>query len=514
MDRLIARAMTLALLLTILAPANAAAERFFEGAARAQAFAEVARLRDLLEPHRDALLAIPGVVGTGIGLDRLSGRLVMRVMVEENSPMPALPAGIQGEPLMVVSQPSIAPQDTCNVAGAACHADQRILPIEMGNSGHTQPVAVTGGLLCHTCTVGFKACDLVTSDTVYVTAAHCSKGSASVCAGAAALGAPTYHRAPLDAPACTLEDTIGATSKQRAPVCGVNNTVDAASVISDAGQTQYAIRDIGVPSVTPGSVLPGDGVQKSGRTTGYTLGTVTDVAASVVVSGASAYCNCPAGIQFVDQIRIERAWSGVGFPSPPMTVWAKSGDSGSAVLSVNYEGDPFEIVGLNVLGDASGTFGYANPIDEVMAQLDLSLNPLDCVDLCAATEVADQTDSSRDTLRVTRLFRDHVLSTTDRGRQYTELYYRHTNAIVAIMREHPMLAIRTAVLYQRNLDLLEAVIEGRSQVIGTEQVGDIDALIARYQQRTNDPALRRDLGLIRSDLRDPAVLAEFGISLR
>jgi hypothetical protein len=502
----------LLLLSATLANGSAHAARFFEGEARERAFAEVERLRAIQARHLAALHALQGVIGTGIGLDRDAGRLIFDVMIGSDAQAPALPDTLEGVPLRIVRQVRVRPQDSCTAPNTACHADLQTLPVEMGNSAHTGPVSVSGGSLCHMCSLGFKACDLVTRQTVYVTAAHCSKGTASTCAGSAAPSAPTYHRAPGDAASCSLENTIGTIANQQPPVCFANNTVEAASVVSLAGQTQISIRDIGSPSAYPGTVLPGDGVQKSGRTTGYTVGTVTDVSASIVVDDPSTYCNCSGGVTFVDQIRIERAWSGVGFPSPAAVYWTKSGDSGSAVLE--QEGSPPAIVGLNFVGSDDHTFGYANPISSVLAALNLSLNLLDCTSPCAATEAAMLMSGPARVLRLTADFRDVVLSKSARGRDYIGIYYRFSGDLVDIMRFRPDLLARTVWHYARNLPVLEQMIAGRAATVDRAQIEAVDELLTGYAESSSNPDLKVALGGLRRDLRDPAVLKAFGISVR
>jgi curli biogenesis system outer membrane secretion channel CsgG len=52
-----------------------------------------------------------------------------------------------------------------------------------------------GGSLCHTCSLGFKACDVSTGEIVYVTAGHGTKGTASSYAGSTVAGADLQSRA-------------------------------------------------------------------------------------------------------------------------------------------------------------------------------------------------------------------------------------------------------------------------------------------------------------------------------
>jgi hypothetical protein len=497
-------------------PAAARADRFFQGAARDAAFAEVAQLREIQGRHLAEIMAAPGVNGTGIGLDRQTGRLLFDVMVDVGAPDPALPAAIEGVPVRLVHQQRMQLQNTCNTTGTACHADLQTLPVEMGNSAFTGPVAVAGGTRCYECSLGFKACDLWTVERAYVTASHCSKGAASICSGSATTGDPTYHRAPGDAvPTCALENVIGAVAQQRPPSCPGVNMLDAASVTSADSLTQASIRDIGMPSAYAGAPMPGDGVQKSGRTSGYTLGTITDVAAAVTITSAEV-CNCPGGtVTFTDQLRIERAWNGAGFPNPAAVLWSRQGDSGAAVLEDT--GTPPAIVGLDFLGDPTNTIGYSNPISEVLAQLDLSLDPLDCSSPCAAILTAHGTSDPRRALRDTRAFRDAVLTRSPLGLLYIDRYYAFTGQVVTLLSVRPALLAQTAQVYQSVVPVLEAVAAappGRLTPVAPESIQAVDAIAAQLRTATVDPLLRDALDQLRHDLFDPTALAELGMVVR
>lgn len=340
----------------VLMPGWLGAADLFQGAARLQATQEVQRLSAIQVTHQDALLALPGVHGVGIGATK-TGELVFVVAVDPIGKAPELPLRIEG--VDVVIDRSEPPALMHGGAGCIpCHSNQVALPVPMGNS--------TGNpFACFACTLGFKAC----KDGViyYVTNAHCSQ-NAQGCEGKAPLGSNTLHRGRLDAPGCAVTTDIGDVSWSATPVCGQNNLVDGTRVISANNLTSWSIRDVGVPSTVSGTVLPGDTVQKSGRTTGYTTGTVNSVN---YTTNVSPYC-CGSA-HFVDQIRINAI-------TPP---FLQGGDSGSAVLNMQ---NPPKIVGLLFAGAPNGSYGIANKIFWVLSRLSLSLDPNcqppTCEDLC------------------------------------------------------------------------------------------------------------------------------------
>lgn len=336
------------------APATAQPTTFFQGAERIWAEGEVERLAAIQTAHQNAILALPGVVGMGIGLDAKSRGMNFLVLLESEDKVPDLPQQIEGIPITTqVTGPIEALHGGSGCV--PCHANQQALPVPMGNSAFAQA-------FCSACTLGFKACYRATGAQVYVTNAHCSTDS-SGCEGTAAFGSNTRHRAPLDA-GCTLQADIGDVSGHVTPACGVNNTVDAARILSSDGLTSRSIRDIGTPSLSHVTAMPGDAVQKSGRTTGRTTGTVAATNVTVDVGG---YCCGTA--RFVGQIQVNAS----------VAPFLLGGDSGSALLNL---GSPPRITGLLFAGNRfTGTPGYANPIFSVLNALNLDLDP-NCQENC------------------------------------------------------------------------------------------------------------------------------------
>lgn len=114
------------------------------------------------------------------------------------------------------------------------------------------------------------------------------------------------------------------------------------------------ILGIGRPRGSATAVL-GEGVQKSGRTTGITPGVVADIDADFDVD----YSDLGMGDRhFEQQIVIEG--DGISLP----------GDSGSVWLNSRNE-----VIGLNFAGNEAGTRADANPIDAVIEELGFVITP-------------------------------------------------------------------------------------------------------------------------------------------
>ena len=283
------------------------------------------QLKAIQARRQHEIMQLPGVNGIGIGRDKNSGELVFLVVVDKHAPMPSLPDRIEGVPVVVERHE----RDVLHNGGAGCmpcHADPQSPPVEMGNSQFTD-------LFCSACTLGFKACDLDTRRLVFVTNDHCST-DATGCEGTAPIDTRITSPAPADNfPQCTVDVAcngtacifgadIGDVSANGTVTCSGSDTLDASVVDSDGTLTSNTIRDIGTPSTIPGTVMPGDMVQKSGRTTGLTFGTVASVNFTVNVG----YC---CGIAtFVGQIRVNDA----GGCSDPPCAFILGGDSGQPFL--------------------------------------------------------------------------------------------------------------------------------------------------------------------------------------
>jgi len=140
---------------------------------------------------------------------------------------------------------------------------------------------------------------------------------------------------------------------------GVDNRVDAAigAMLPDV-KFRPEICSIGALA---GHERAAEGmrVRKHGRTTGYTEGVVTDIYYDVIVGMDHADPSVTA--TFANQVRIER--------TAPYPAIGLGGDSGSLVV----HGDKAKAVGLYFAGPESGAYGIANPIEEVLQDLQIAL---------------------------------------------------------------------------------------------------------------------------------------------
>src|SRR5688572_456685 len=134
-----------------------------------------------------------------------------------------------------------------------------------------------------------------------------------------------------------------------------SSNVDAAVATLRAGQMDATgfIEDIGVPSSTIVNPTVGLGVAKSGRTTGFTTGSISSVNTSVNVQYQQG---CGKGKKFTVSFTNQIVITGSTFSA--------GGDSGALIVTNNSSHNP---VGLLFAGSSTTTI--ANPIGQVLTRL-------------------------------------------------------------------------------------------------------------------------------------------------
>src|SRR5213083_3009147 len=291
------------------------------------------------ERHTAALLQVPGVVGTAVGLSP-DGKPTVRLLLAQ--------ANVKGLPLALDGVPV-----TTEVTGmflARSDPTTRQRPAPLGFSlGHP---AITAG------SIGGRVVDA--SGAIYVL----SNNHVLANSNDAGVGDPELQPGPFDggtAPA----DQIGTLAAFK-PInfSGGANTIDAAIAVSSADMLSNATpadEGYGLPNSAIYGDANGDGVfdnesallglavQKYGRTTKATHGQITGINATVTVCYEVLFGFCIKSAQFVDQLVIE-----------PGT-FSGGGDSGSLIVTDDGSKNP---VALLFAGSSAQTI--ANRIDLVM----------------------------------------------------------------------------------------------------------------------------------------------------
>lgn len=290
------------------------------------------------ERHTAALMRIPGVVGTSVGVNA-AGQAVVQVYLMDAS-VTGVPDALDGVPVRrQVTGRLIALSDPT----------QKLRPAPIGYSvGH---FAITAG------TIGARVLDNA-SNMFLLSNNHVLANSND-----AAIGDAILQPGPADGGVAA--DQIGTLAAFRAiDFSGAGNTMDAAlatanaTVLSNTTPTDDAY---GMPS----GQIWGDGnndrvfdnknallnlnVQKFGRTTKLTKGAVTGINATLSICYEVLFIFCLKSATFVDQIVIEPG------------AFSSGGDSGSLIVTDDVNRNP---VALLFAGSTAQTI--ANRIDLVL----------------------------------------------------------------------------------------------------------------------------------------------------
>lgn len=292
----------------------------------------------------DALMRYPNVCGVGVGYREVVGHhteeLCVRVYVVEKlpehqlKPVDVVPRIVDGVQTDVVQREFKALYGKANLPPSA--RKQRF-PIELVGGVSIGSLRVTAG------TLGATVFDRRDGRHLLLSNWHILCGSLD-CAEGEAIVQP----GPFDGG--TNQDVIARLTR-----VALSPHVDCAvaEVIGD----RYVLHHIsGIGSVESiGRFALGQQVKKSGRTTGLTIGTVSDLSADLNVNGY------PEGFgRFVDQVIVDAN------DSNPVSL---GGDSGSLVVDDNNAA-----VGLLFAGPViGGAFFVANPIQDVIDALDIEI---------------------------------------------------------------------------------------------------------------------------------------------
>ncbi len=317
--------------------------------------------------HADALLKLPGVVGTAVG--RLpNGRIGIRVFLVSPN-VEGVPGTIDGVPVatevtglfLALSDPTI-----------------RLRPAPLGFSvGHP---SITAG------TLGARVVSSV--GTVFIL----SNNHVLANSNNASIGDATWQPGAYDGG--TTADQIGTLAAFRAIDFSSTaaNTMDAALAQVNGADVGFGTPDddgYGVPGSTIFGDANGDGlfddrnallglpVQKYGRTTRLTKGTITGINATVSICYEVVFIFCTKSARFVDQLIIEPG----GFSG--------GGDSGSLIVTDDAGKSP-----VALLFAGSSTQTIANRLDLVLAHFGVSIDagnappPAPLIDIAVASLTA------------------------------------------------------------------------------------------------------------------------------
>lgn len=322
---------------------------------------ERAVIRPVKRMVEDEFLSRPGVIGVDIGEKFTDGRptgraaIVVYVCAKGSDHPQQIPATVEGVPTDVVAesivlhrallspdeqQPVVAQRDSVQrhavLRGGISIGPWRavrVVPPDVSVPGDYVIVGTLGALVVsrtEQLVMGLTSFHVGCVDDAWM------------------VGDRIVHPSRVDGGVQKLDD-IGELNR-----AALSGAVNAAAVLLDPQRPRRAeILDIG--AVTGSAPAPvGTPVRKRGRTTALTHGVVASTDATIAVDFGDGI-----GVRKLrDQLRIDSCAGRFG----------DHGDSGSVLVDVENR-----VVGLYCAGTASGSTGFANPIDPVLDQLDVDV---------------------------------------------------------------------------------------------------------------------------------------------
>ncbi|HXI82566.1 MAG TPA: hypothetical protein VNL17_00590 [Verrucomicrobiae bacterium] len=316
---------------------------------------ELARAVAVQQANQSAILAGQGVFGVGVG--ETNGTLAITVLVDSTNRAAQLPTTLDEFPVTVQAVGTVHALPCTGLNPQSAYP----LPIPLGVSAGNI-LLFDSGACCASGTIGFKVRDNSSGRVGWISNNHVVGHGTDGCPSTAPIGTVQYQPGAVDNN-CGAAQNIGVLNRT-VPITfgGAANLVDCGFVQSSDSAISANILNLGsqVNNVVPAFV--GQVVQKNGRTSNCTQGTVTAVNLTVNIDySESAPCATSCGIAtFNNQIMVA--------PSAPSSAFGAPGDSGSPIVDANNNA-----VGLLFAGDSSGN-AFGNPIGTVLSALNVSLS--------------------------------------------------------------------------------------------------------------------------------------------
>ena len=305
-------------------------------------------VKEVQERHIDQLLAIKGVEGTAIGFDP-NDQLVVKIFAA-GPKVAGIPKKLDGVPTQVVVTGKFrALTQPDKPLGKPSR--EKINPA--GRFPRPVPIGVSTGNVgeCLAGTIGCRVKDslgnvyALSNNHVYALENDADIGSE--------VSQPGVYDTGCNYDPCNVIGTLA--DFETLNFGGGDNTIDAAIAFSSDANLGNATpsNGYGIPKSTAVEAALNQKVQKYGRTTSLTRGTVTGINAAIWITYSSGQA------LFTGQIIVQ---SGKPF--------IKAGDSGSLLVT-----DPGrQPVGLLFAGDASGKYAIANQIAPVLTRFGVTVD--------------------------------------------------------------------------------------------------------------------------------------------
>jgi hypothetical protein len=310
------------------------------------------RVRQVHARNTNRLLAIKGIQGSAVGMDLMDRPVVM--VFAAGHGIAGIPDEIDDIPVQVVVTGEFyamaKPDNPGNGKGGGGGDKEKVDPTS--RFARPVPIGVSTGNANH-CSAGTIGCRVIDGDG---NGYALSNNHVFALENTAQLDDEIIQPGLIDT-GCTYDplNSLGRLSAYVQIGFGEENTVDAAIASVPGGNLGNSTPSdgYGTPKSTSVAAEVNQSVQKYGRTSSLTKGTVTGIDASVLVGygGRDAL--------FVGQIIVESR-----------KPFIKPGDSGSLLVTKSRK----EPVGLLFAGNSTGQMAVANPIDDVLAAFGVTID--------------------------------------------------------------------------------------------------------------------------------------------
>src|SRR5438132_1367741 len=305
--------------------------------------------------HNRALMAVPGVVAVGTGVDE-TGRAVIHVYTESKLAPGRLPTDVEGVAVVErVSGKIVAMKG--HGGGGTSHTARQTPPIQLGTSGGNATDLANG--YCCSGTLGALVSkggtQYILSNSHVFAGSVVSGGNGRVAQIGDDVNQPGLVDINCNAANSQIVADVSTLSTTYPPNSTPNVDCSIAQVRSGMVRTDGAILEVGTISASTVGASVGQAVKKSGRTTGLTRSSISSINVTVSVG----YTDECGGSSFT------KTYTGQIFVSNTSSRFLNSGDSGSLMVE-DVSTNP-RAVGLLFAGSSS--IAVANPIGDDLSHL-------------------------------------------------------------------------------------------------------------------------------------------------
>ena len=184
-------------------------------------------------------------------------------------------------------------------------------------------------------------------------------------------------------------------------------------------------------------------------------------------------------------------------------------DRGFSCTRIQYWSNPLKTYGGLTMGVASGsnstctTGNLSNPDCDADNHLVLNNTANTVANFRTATEPCPLETITEDQskLNLYRKFRDKALSQTERGREYTKLYYKHSSEVILLLLKDSSLKNQARRVLERTIPELRLILGGKRNDLSPDLKNGILRFLKNVSQKAS-PKLKTDIERLMVDVEE------------